>query len=376
MSSEHPHITSINSTADELRLAWSDGKESRLAAIWLRDHCQMPTSRNPDNGQRLINITDIPANTRIKKAELSQGNVIVEFTPENYSSTYPAIWLRENCYQINEAFDNRSESRKILWQKHDLEDSYPQIDFADYLSSRASKKSALAAVASHGFVVLHKVPTIEGTILDVIKTFGYVRETNYGPLFEVRTEIDPTNLAFTNLGLGCHLDNPYRDPVPGLQLLHCLESSTEGGETILQDGFQAAALLREENPEHFRLLHENWINFRFRDGLTDLQSRVPLIEINADGEIIKVRFNNRSIDTVKLKPALIKPFYEAYRHFAEILERPDQQIEFKLEVGDLLLLDNTRVLHARKAFAASGKRHLQGAYSDLDGLYSSLAKLN
>ena len=103
---------------------------------------------------------------------------------------------------------------------------------------------------------------------------------------------------------------------------------------------------------------------------------MPLIEINADGEIIKVRFNNRSIDTVKLKPALIKPFYEAYRHFAEILERPDQQIEFKLEVGDLLLLDNARVLHARKAFAASGKRHLQGAYSDLDGLYSSLAKLN
>ena len=76
-------------------------------------------------------------------------------------------------------------------------------------------------------------------MLDVIKQFGFVRETNYGPLFEVRTEVHPTNLAFTNLGLGCHLDNPYRDPVPGLQLLHCLESSTEGGESILQDGFQA-----------------------------------------------------------------------------------------------------------------------------------------
>ena len=376
MSSEHPQITSINSTAEELQLTWSDGKESRLAAIWLRDHCQMPGSRNPDNGQRLINITDIPTDTRIKTAQLNQGNVVIEFSPENYSSTYPAFWLRENCYHINETFDNRSESRKTLWQKSDLENAYPQVDYADDLSSRAAKKSAFTAVASYGFVVLHKVPTIEGTILDVIKTFGYVRETNYGPLFEVRTEIDPTNLAFTNLGLGCHLDNPYRDPVPGLQLLHCLESSTEGGETILQDGFQAAAILRQENPEHFRLLHENWINFRFRDGATDLRSRVPLIEINADGEIIKVRFNNRSIDTIKLKPALIKSFYEAYRHFAEILERPDQQIEFKLEVGDLLLFDNTRVLHARKAFAATGKRHLQGAYSDLDGLYSSLAKLD
>jgi gamma-butyrobetaine dioxygenase len=41
-----------------------------------------------------------------------------------------------------------------------------------------------------------------------------------------------------------HTDNPYRDPVPTVQLLHCLRTSEDGGDTGLVDGFAAAAALR------------------------------------------------------------------------------------------------------------------------------------
>jgi len=70
--------------------------------------------------------------------------------------------------------------------------------------------------------------------------------------------------------------------------------------------------------------------------------------------------------------AKIRPFYAAYCHFGEIIERDSLKIVFKLEPGHLVLFDNTRVMHARTAFSAAGKRHLQGAYADLDGLYSTL----
>lgn len=45
--------------------------------------------------------------------------------------------------------------------------------------------------------------------------------------------------------------------------------------------------------------------------------------------------------------------------------------------GDCLIMDNTRVLHARTAFAesAAGHRHLQGCYADLDGLDSTVTRL-
>jgi gamma-butyrobetaine dioxygenase len=44
--------------------------------------------------------------------------------------------------------------------------------------------------------------------------------------------------------------------------------------------------------------------------------------------------------------------------------------EFRLEPGHCVIFDNTRLLHSRTGFESSGKRHLQGAYADLDSLIS------
>ena len=360
---------------DRLTIDWPDGRQSILEAVWLRDHCQGEECRHSTNGQRLLNVTDIPEDVSIEKVLLEGNSLTIVFAPEQHRSVFELEWLYQNCYCLNTQSDDRSASHKQLWHKDTFSEGLPRCDYERFCSDRPEKTRALKSVRDSGFVILENVPCEPGQVLDVIKRFGFVRETNYGPMFEVMTKVDPNNLAFTNLGLGCHLDNPYRDPVPGLQLLHCLESSTRGGESILQDGFQAAEILRQENPQHFETLTRQWINFRFRDNDADLRSRVPFIETNNLSEVVKVRFNNRSIDTIKLKPEQIKPFYAAYRHYAEILEREDQQVCFKLQPGDLMLFDNTRVLHARTAYSTGGTRHLQGAYSDLDGLYSCLNKL-
>lgn len=52
-------------------------------------------------------------------------------------------------------------------------------------------------------------------------------------------------------------------------------------------------------------------------------------------------------------------------------------LTFRLESGDCLIFDNTRILHARTAFeeTSTGRRHLQGCYADLDGLLSTLSVL-
>lgn len=368
-------IKEVSHDGTELTIIWEDGSESRLLAIWLRDHCQMPASRNPDNGQRLLNITDIAADLRIDRINIEDGRLVIEYAPDGYRSEFDPDWLYRNCYCLNRQPDDRSAASKVLWSGDSFTQGLPRYSYDAFCEQPASKLATLKAVRDWGYVLLDQVPCESGQLLKVINQFGYVRETNYGPFFEVRTQVDPNNLAFTNLGLGCHLDNPYRDPVPGLQLLHCLESSTSGGETILQDGFTAARVLCDENPDHFALLSQHWINFRFRDRDADLQARVPFIEVNDLGDVIGLHFNNRSIDTLRLPPEVMRQFYPAYRHYAEILEREELQIVFKLQPGELMLFDNTRVLHARKAYSAGGQRHLQGAYSDLDGLYSCLRLL-
>jgi gamma-butyrobetaine hydroxylase len=368
-------IREVSHDGAELTIIWEDASESRLLAIWLRDHCQMPASRNPDNGQRLLNITDIPSDLRIDRINIEDGRLVIEYAPDGYRSEFDPDWLYRNCYCLNRQPDDRSALNKVLWAGDSFTQGLPRYSYNAFCEQPASKLATLKAVRDWGFVLLDQVPCESGQLLKVIDQFGYVRETNYGPFFEVRTQVDPNNLAFTNLGLGCHLDNPYRDPVPGLQLLHCMESSTAGGETILQDGFTAARVLCDEDPDHFAILSQHWINFRFRDRDADLQARVPFIEVNDLGDVIGLHFNNRSIDTLRLPPEVMKRFYSAYRHYAEILEREELQIDFKLQPGELMLFDNTRVLHARKAYSAGGQRHLQGAYSDLDGLYSCLRLL-
>ena len=368
-------ISALQQDSDGLTLEWDDGGSTSLPAIWLRDHCQGAECRDPGNGQRLLNITQIPTDTRIKEAVLRDGRLLVDFEPDGHHSEFEAEWLQQHCRDLGRQHDDRSERAKLLWHGDSFADGLPRCNYPAFRDDSVHQRDALRAVRDYGFVLLDAVPCEPGEILRVIENFGYVRETNYGPLFEVRAKIDANNLAYTNLGLGCHLDNPYRDPVPGLQLLHCLASSTDGGESVLQDGFLAASILRDENTEHFEILSRQWINFRFRDAEADLRSRVPFIEVNDRDEIIKVRFNNRSIDVIHLPTAQLAAFYPAYRHWAEILERERLQVEFKLEAGQLMLFDNTRVLHARRAYAATGTRHLQGAYSDLDGLYSRLNRL-
>ena len=213
-------------------------------------------------------------------------------------------------------------------------------------------------------------------MMEVVKLFGYVRETNYGPLFDVRSVVNPNNLAYTGLTLGGHTDNPYRDPTPTLQLLHCLSSSTDGGDNTLVDGFQVAERLRASDPAAFALLSHNPVRFQFQDEGAELSAEFPLIGLDARGAIAAIHYNSRSPAPFEMDEAMVEPFYAAYRAFIGLVNSPALQIQFKLAPGDLFIVDNQRVLHGRTGFSAAGQRHLQGCYADRDGLRSRLAVLN
>jgi alpha-ketoglutarate-dependent taurine dioxygenase len=68
-------------------------------------------------------------------------------------------------------------------------------------------------------------------------------------------------------------------------------------------------------------------------------------------------------------------YYAAYRRLGELVDAPDMQVSFKLQPGECFIVDNTRVLHARKGYSGEGSRWLQGCYADKDGLLSKLAVL-
>lgn len=102
-----------------------------------------------------------------------------------------------------------------------------------------------------------------------------------------------------------------------------------------------------------------------------------MIELAPDGQLIGVRFNNRSAAAITDVPFdRMQDYYAAYRRLGEIIDDPGMEVQFRLSPGDCFVVDNTRVLHARKAYSGTGARWLQGCYADKDGLNSTLAVLS
>jgi gamma-butyrobetaine dioxygenase len=346
----------------------------RFHAVWLRDNAWDEKTRAPGNGQRLITLGDIPVDTRIGEARVEGGQLHVRFLPEDRRIGFDLGWLADHAY-------DGVRSSSVGWTAPEIEtwdatlgSRIPIADFGRVGRDRAALAQWLQGVRRFGFGKLTGGPVEPGALFKVADLFGYVRETNYGRHFEVRTEVNPSNLAYTGLGLQAHTDNPYRDPVPTVQILYCLENSAEGGENMVVDGFRAAERLREENPHGFDLLTRYCARFEYAGSArVCLRSRRPMIELAPDGELVAIRFNNRSAAAITDVPFNdMAAYYAAYRRLGEIIDDTAMEVTFKLSPGESFLVDNTRVLHARKGYSGAGSRWLQGCYADKDGLRSTL----
>ena len=108
-----------------------------------------------------------------------------------------------------------------------------------------------------GFVIFKKVPTEDNFVLKVANSIGTVRPTNFGESFSVKSVPKPNDLAYTSIALTPHTDNPYRKPIPCIQLLHCLENEVKEGFSTLVDGFAVAEYLKKKNHD-FRSKFQNY----------------------------------------------------------------------------------------------------------------------
>jgi gamma-butyrobetaine hydroxylase len=366
-------VADIEAAGRIVRLGFSDGKQARFHAIWLRDNAQDAETRDPGNGQRLITIEDVPADIAVATAlPASCGGVSIRFEPGGHTCLFDAGWLQTNRYDVEQQTPaGRVPEHCQVWSSA-AQNQLEAHDFANLTSDDTALLAYLNDLVRRGAAVVSNAPTTGGTVLKIAELGGPVRETNYGRLFDVRAEPNPINLAYSGLGLQAHTDNPYRDPSPTVQVLHCLENTVQGGDTTLVDGFAAAANLRDTDLASFELLSKFPARFRFDgDPATDLRARKPLIELSPDGELESVRFNNRSSAPLSDVPFdLVEDWYRAWRAFAACIAKADFQTSLSLKPGMAFIVDNRRVLHARSAFSSSGSRWLQGCYADMDAVES------
>ena len=371
--SSHGFIERVSATPDALAIEWRDGTRQEFAGIWLRDN--VPEHRDPHSGQRLVDIADLPAEPRIRSAGVRDGRVHVEWVGEARASCFDIEWL---AAQADGVRIRRPELSVRLWlEGSTLQASdFAWAEFAHARDDAALRLEWLTRLLQDGVAFLSKAPPDEAGILEAMKLVGQVAETNYGLVFDARSVAQPENLAYSELGLGLHTDNPYREPVPGFQALHALVVSPDGGESLFADGFALAEHVRSTHPDDFELLSRTAVPFHYRSSNAELYAARPLIQISCRGEIAAVHYNSRSIAPLDPSSPGTAGYYAAYRRFAALLREPRYQLKFKLAAGQIVVFDNQRILHGRTAFSSlRHARHLRGCYLTRDSVYSQAAVL-
>jgi gamma-butyrobetaine dioxygenase len=369
-----PEIAALSCSPERLTVQWADGARSEFSSLWLRDN--LPEDRDLHSGQRLIDITDVPERTQLRSAALADGGVRVEFQAEARTATFSVRWLAEQAVGRESA---RPELKVVTWLEGGAMDARRDFTWASVGAlgiDPALRLQWLTALLQQGMAFMSEVPAEQAAILDVMPLVGRVLDTNYGLTFDVRAVAQPDNLAYSDLGLGLHTDNPYRDPVPGFQALHALIPSLDGGNSLFADGFALAEHLRASAPEHFRILTLTPVPFLYRSRDAELYAERPLIQLSVAGQVTAVHYNSRSIAPLALAPAETERFYAAYRHFAALMRDARFQLTTRLGKGTLVVFDNQRILHGRTAFSsARHPRHLRGCYLTRDSVYSEAALL-
>ncbi len=368
---------SVIDDAQAVSVRWSDGVVARFHVFWLIDNSFDADTRHPANGQRLITIDQVPLQATAAEARINGDALELTLKSNAKKLTFAGEWLRAHRYDGIETPAAPWMAPGVETWGAELQPTLRVHDYGAVVADDRARADWLADVRRYGVARLAGVSTEPGSVVGVVDRFGYVRKTNYGETFMVRAEVSPSNLAYTNAGLQAHTDNPYRDPVPTVQLLHCLQNDVEGGESLVVDGFRAAQVLLDEAPEDFAQLTGHVARYEYAGQAgVRLTARRPMIELSPDGQLTGVRFNSRSVAPLVDIPYDDMPrYYAAYRRFSDIIDRPDMAVTFKLKPGELFIVDNTRVMHARTAFSGTGQRVLEGCYADKDGLLSTLSAI-
>jgi gamma-butyrobetaine dioxygenase len=347
---------------NRLSIELDDGQRFAVHPIWLRERCRDAASMDLRTGQRLHDPSDLDLELSLSAVtETAPGRYCIRFSDGHEAELLGRDILTEAAL----APGDHDVPPVRLWDAGSIE--VPRFAWrAD--PDDAELAAWLAPFLELGFVVFTGVPTAPRSIFQVASRFGFVRETNFGALFDVRSTPHASDLAYTSLPLDPHTDNPYRDPVPGVQLLHCLVNETSGGLSTLVDGFAAATALSRRDAEAFELLSSTPIRFRYDDESTELLASATPIERDAAGGLRTIHFSPR-LDFVPLRPPHeLASYYRARRAFDHLLRSPEFELRFLLGPGELLMMDNRRLLHGRTGFdPGEGLRHLQGCYIDIDG---------
>ena len=373
--------------------------------IYLRDTCSCPRCIDPSTSQKLFESADIPLDIEVEKVQyLSDGTVQLTWTHDIPSfEPHESIFSPTSLERMGSVMAGgcRSFPQRVSWDKATFAEHAKCFDYTDYLVSPKVLHEALNQLHCYGIVFLQSVPSEPSAIERLAERIGPLRNTFYGPLWDVRSIPDAKNIAYTSRDLGFHMDLLYMADPPGVQILHTMKASDKGGESLFSDGMRALHKMRHEPPEVLQVLRNHHVTYRYKNDGHWYQQRRPTVEGEFSLDSYGCETFSSKADWSEANLSWSPPFQAPFEYdprfgtgqahsnmttlsdyikaaglFKSSLEDPEAVYETKMQEGTCVIFDNRRIVHARKSYTSDSERWLRGAYVDKDPLRSRLRVLN
>lgn len=333
---------------------------------WLRDAC--PSTIDSQTRERIFDISQLNTGPVAKAASVQGDTLVIDWASEMHETCLPIAQLQEFA-DNGRKYDPADLPRK-LWYSDKYND-FKRVRQTDVVNTNAGCAVLARALVEDGIALVTEMESSDESLTRLVNCLGPVTTSAEGDYFEVRLEIEPTNLAFTASALELHTDLPGEEMAPGIQFLHCRENTVEGGRSLFLDGAAAAAALRIEEPDAFHLLTSHDIPFFYRHDGWDYRAHHRVIELDPRGDVAGVTLSQHLQDDIDLSQDLLDDYYPALCKFIRMMQEDRFVCRFRLNEGECIVFDNHRIVHGREAFSAdSGSRHLRGSYTDRGATWS------
>lgn len=356
------------------------GKSLKFPSVWLRDNCQCEQCFHKSAKSRILDLNAFNVNVKVKT--LVQDDTSVQVTwDDDHTSRYGLSWLKFRSFSPEDQLVYTStlyRPDKTPWHGRDFQKICSKHEYDGIVHSDDALYAWLHDLSTYGVALIQNTPNTDTALERIVERVGFIKRTHYGVKFIVENVANTSNVAYLSSNLQMHVDLPYYEYCPGVNLLHCLvQTKSAGGENLLSDCLYTAKYMKEHNPDEYKLLTDTeveWSDVGIEHGNEFFKLyRSPVICLDSRGEVKRINFSVPQRGSHFPGPIeTVKPWYKAHSLVYELSQ--NFAGKFKTKAGDILVFDNIRLLHGRNAYEdkSDNVRKLIGAYVDWDEIYSRL----
>lgn len=223
----------------------------------------------------------------------------------------------------------------------------------------------------YGFAIIECEP-IEDMVEDFLlltKIFGRTTEHNRADergivIISVREDF-AAYLGASNEIHPLHTDGPFEKIPPKVMALQCEEPDPWGGLSLLVSARAIYQYLAQQDKEGLDLLFNPQVFSIQRDNQYEKRA---IFDRKNDRIEMAFRTNDG-----KANISILPEAQKIFNLITEFIDNPKNQLQFKLEKGQILVVDNTAILHGRTGFNRNSPRKLHRL--NFDGISPYSAKI-